>query len=41
MMPAEPRPAMTRPPMNMDDDVATPQTNDPTSNTRKKMRNVH
>lgn len=39
--PEEPRPAMALPMMNMADDWAAPQTADPTSNTKKKIKKDH
>jgi hypothetical protein len=40
-MPEDPRPAMARPPMNMDDDWAAPQSADPISKIMKKVRKHH
>jgi hypothetical protein len=40
-MPEVPKPAITRPPINMPEEFATPQIKEPISKTRKKLRNVH
>jgi len=39
--PEEPSPATARPMMSIVDEVATPQSSDPSSKTAKKMRKVH
>lgn len=39
--PAEPTPAITRPMMNIGDDLAAPHMADPTSKITKKTRKVH
>lgn len=39
--PADLRPATARATISIFDDVATPQSNEPSSNTKKKTRNVH
>lgn len=39
--PDDPTPAIARPPMKIGEEVATPQTRDPTSKIKRKARNVH
>jgi hypothetical protein len=39
--PAPPKPAINRPTMNIEDEVAAPHITDPTSNMRKKTKYVH
>jgi len=40
-MPEVPKPAITRPPINIPEEFATPQIKEPNSKTTKKLRNVH
>jgi len=40
-MPEVPKPAITRPPINIPEEFASPQIKEPISKTTKKPRNVH
>ena len=40
-MPEVPKPAITRPPINMLEEFASPQIKEPISKRTKKLRNVH
>jgi hypothetical protein len=40
-MPEVPKPATTRPPINIFEEFATPQIKEPISKSTKKLRNVH